>query len=367
MRCFPRPGRFRELLGRYSRSVGILLVVLLSVAVACESASPGGDRASSAPEPALPQVPEPALPLGTVTPTASLPKACPDDSVCAGFDVACPGVVESATVFTAIRVPLGSVRGMVAFLSGDYGQQWWAEESESTALLGRLQARGFVTVQVRWETGWSIASEGEDAGSGHLACRSASIIRWIHDHSYRPLDVPAGPIGRCGFCITGNSGGASQVSYALSFYGLDNILDGVFPTSGPPHAAQDKGCLRREGEDAYNYGNNAIVIDLAHGFLSDGPCERADPAFLSRWIEESVDTGGRDFVHPRTRIHFIHSDVDIPSLPHTLDYIARLRSAGTPFLTEQVIAGMPHRLQTSAAGLDALFDAILGGVTTSEE
>jgi hypothetical protein len=254
---------------------------------------------------------------------------------------------------------------MVALFSGDYGQQWWSEEAESTAFLDRLQERGFVTVQVRWETGWSIAAEGEDAGSGHLACRSASIIRWIHDHSYLPLDVPAGPIGRCGFCITGNSGGASQVSYALSFYGLDVILDGVFPTSGPPHAAQDKGCLRREGESAYDYGNNAVVIDLAHGFFTNGPCERADAAFLPRWIAESVDTGGLDFVHPETRIHFIHSDIDIPALAHTLDYIAKLRDAGTPFLMEQVIPGMPHRLQNSTAGLDALFDAIVEGVTPS--
>jgi len=53
---------------------------------------------------------------------------------------------------------------MVAFLSGDYGQQWWAEEPGSTAFLGRLQARGFFTVQVRWETGWSIAlAAGLDA------------------------------------------------------------------------------------------------------------------------------------------------------------------------------------------------------------
>jgi hypothetical protein len=77
-----------------------------------------------------------------------------------------------------------------------------------------------------------------------------------------------------------------------------------------------------------------------------------------------VDTGGRDFVHPATRGHFIHSDNDFPSVPHALDYIARLRAAGTPLLTEQVVPGMPYRLQTSAAGLEALFRAILGIDTT---
>jgi hypothetical protein len=186
------------------------------------------------------------------------------------------------------------------------------------------------------------------------------MIRWIHQNRFVPLNVPAGSVGRCGFCITGNSGGASQVSYALSFYGLDGLLDGVFPTSGPPQAAQDKGCLLRSGEAPYRYGSNSLVIDQAHGFLTGGPCRNADASFLPRWLAESVDTGGRDFVHPETRVHFIHSDFDVPAVPHALDYIARLRSAGTPLLTEQVIPGMPHRLQTSAVGLDALFRALVG-------
>ena len=333
------------------------------------SASPKAPSASPGPPspqaPAPTPVPVPTFALGTVTSIATQPKACPTGSVCAGFNVVCPGVTEPRIAFTATRMPLGSPRGMVVFFAGDFGQDWWAgEEPGSTAFLGRLQAQGFVTVQVRWETGWSIAAPGEDAGTGHLACRASSMIRWIHDHRYVPLHVPAGPIGQCGFCITGNSAGASQVSYALSFYGLDVILDGVFPTSGPPQAAQDKGCLRRQGENGYAYGSNAPVIDQAHGFLTTaGPCERADPTFLSRWLAESVDTGGRDFIHPETRVSFIHSDNDFPTVPHVLDYIARLRAAGTPFLTEKVVPGMPHRIQTSAAGLEALFRGILGSTT----
>ncbi len=308
----------------------------------------------------------PPLPVGTVTAVPNVPRDCPAGSVCAVFNVTCPGVRESRMAVTATRRPVSGTtpRGMVLFFSGDLGQSWWANEPGSIAFLDRLQARGFVTIQVRWAQGWSVAAAGEDAGSGRLACRPASMIRWLHDNRYVPLRVPPAAIGRCGFCITGNSAGASQVSYALSFYGLDPILDGVFPTSGPPHAAQDKGCLRRPGESRYAYGGNAIVFDQAHGYLTGGPCRNADPAFLARWLAESVDTGGRDFVHPETRVHFIHSDIDPPAVPHALDYIARLRRSGTPSLNEQVIPGMPHRLQASAAGLDALFRAILGPNTT---
>ena len=302
-----------------------------------------------------------ALPLGSVTSVAARPPDCPTGSSCEAFRVICPGVKEAHIAYTSTRPSSGSPRGMVIFFSGNVGTTWWAAEPGSIDLMGRLRARGLVTVQVRWARGWSIAAAGEDAGTGHLACRPASMIRWLHDHRYAPLGIPAGPIGRCGFCVTGNSGGASQISYALSFYGLEVLLDGVFPTSGPPQAAQDKGCLRRPGETHYHYGGKSIVIDQAHGFLAGGPCTNADAAFLARWLAESVDTGGRDFVHPETRIHFIHSDVDIPALPHALDYIARLHNAGTPHLTEQVIPGMPHTIQTSAAGLDALFRAIIAG------
>lgn len=43
--------------------------------------------------------------------------------------------------------------------------------------------------------------------------------------------------------MTDNSGGSSQVSYALELYGFEGILDAVIPTSNPPHAAQEKGCF----------------------------------------------------------------------------------------------------------------------------
>jgi hypothetical protein len=249
---------------------------------------------------------------------------------------------------------------MVVLFSGGAGQGWWAREIGSVAFLRSLRLAGFVTVQLRWNTGWSVAALGEDAGTGRLACRPASMIKWIHDQRFVPLRLPARPVGGCGFCVTGNSGGASQVSYALSFYGLDTILDGVFPTSGPPHAAQDKGCLRRPGERFYAYGSNVRLIDEAHGFLGGaGPCERADATFLPRWLTESVDTGGQDFFHPATRVYFIHSDQDNPSVPHAADYIARLRAAGTPILREKVIVGMPHSLQSSPAGLNALFNALI--------
>ena len=136
-----------------------------------------------------------AVTIGTVAPVAILPKDCPTGYACAGYRVTCPGVSRPEIAFTAQRGPAGTPRGMAVLFSGDFGQDWWAQEAGSTAFLERLRSAGFVVVQLRWETGWSISAPGEDAGTGHLACRPASMIRWIHDHRFVPLQIPARPVG----------------------------------------------------------------------------------------------------------------------------------------------------------------------------
>ena len=71
--------------------------------------------------------------------------------------------------------------------------------------------------------------------------------------------------GVCGFCVLGGSGGSAQAAYSLSHYGLDAIVDGVFPIGGPTHAAIAKGCMRQNrAEDQYWY--NGSDFDSAYGF-----------------------------------------------------------------------------------------------------
>jgi hypothetical protein len=189
------------------------------------------------------------------------------------------------------------------------------------------------------------------------------VFKWVHDNQFAPLGLAQQAVGSCGFCISGNSGGASQVAYALSFYGLDSILDAVIPTSGPPHAAQAKGCLRRSGEEAYWYdGGASDTIDSSYGFAAgQGPCSRHDASFASRWDAESADTGGNDFFYPRTRVVVILGAQDASSAPpHARDFATRLDLAGTPYVTLQVVPNMAHPIQQSQDGLAALHAALLG-------
>jgi hypothetical protein len=246
--------------------------------------------------------------------------------------------------------------------TGGQGTQWFSAKGDLAATFVRdLRNDGFVVVQLRWVDSWLVSAPGENAGSGHLGCRPATVFKWVHDNQFLRLGVPAGPVGHCGFCITGNSGGASQSSYALSHYGLDSILDAVVPSGGPPHAAQTKGCLRNAGQESYWYASgSAATIDSSYGFQrTAGPCALHDPSFVSRWDAESVDTGGSDYFHEQTRVHFIFGGADSSSAPaHGRDYANRLIASGSPNVTVQVIPGMGHSI-VNQAGLAALRSALV--------
>jgi hypothetical protein len=302
------------------------------------------------------------LPLGTLSTTQASDSSCPAGHTCLGFQVVCPGVQLPARGFLATATAQGQPRGVVLFATGGPGTSWWSQSSSAAAaFISDLRADGFMIAQLRWQDGWLVSAPGEDAGSGHLGCRPATVVKWVHDNLYQPLGLQPAR-GACGYCITGNSGGASQVSYALSHYGLDALLDAVVPTSGPPHAAQAKGCLRNPGEEPYWYENgSASTIDSSYGFAAgQGPCVMHDSSFIGRWTEESVDTGGNDYSHAETRIHIILGGQDTSSAPpHAGDYMARLLSAGSPYATLEVVPQMAHPIQASADGLAALRRTLL--------
>lgn len=303
------------------------------------------------------------LPLGTVTLTSDTDPSCPPGHTCQGIEVSCPAVSEPARAFLATTQATAPVRGLVMLATGGGGTSWWSEASGLAAsFVDSLRGDGFVVVQLRWVDPWLAAAPGEDAGSGHLACRPATVFKRVHDNQFAPLGLPATKVGRCGFCISGNSGGASQVSYALSFYGLESILDAVIPTSGPPHAAQAKGCLRNAGQEAYWYDPGAAAtIDSSYGFAAgQGPCATHEPGFVSRWNAESADTGGNDFFYPDTRVVVILGGQDTGSAPaHARDFATRLALAGTPYVTLQTVPNMGHPIRQSSDGLAALHAALL--------
>jgi len=270
-------------------------------------------------------------------------------------------VSASADGFIAVGAATGSPRGLAVFFSGGYGTGWWGAGSDLVQpWLGDIRASGLETVLVEWKDSWLVSSPGEKAGVAALACRPSTAVKWVHDHLYVPLGIPPGP-GECGFCITGNSGGSSQVSYALSFYGEDRILNADFPTSGPPHGAINKGCIRgAPNPQRYWYTTWAQgVMDSSYGFHEDpihGPCYLQDPAYVDTWKADSVAKGGNDYSHPSTRVGFIIGGKDGSVAPaHARDYYNKLvKVGGSLAVNWTVVPEMPHSITNSPEGLAEL-------------
>lgn len=299
--------------------------------------------------------------VSDATPTAD----CLDGYSCDHVTIRCPGIEAPAAATVGVRQPSAAGKGMVAFFIGGRGVDWYSADGGRPAsqLMSELAASGYYVVEVKWDqdSPWLAASDGEDAGPARLACRPATLIDWIRDHEYLPLEIPDRPVGECGFCVSGNSAGASQVGYGLSHYGLEDLLDAVVLSGGPPHASQDKGCLARPEEGEFHYWpNHRRLIDSSYGFLhGGGPCETSDADFLTRWSSEGINTGGSDYVHPQTRVEFLFgSDDDTPAVALGLDYYARLSDAATPYVSSRTVRGAGQGMQDTSAGAEALYAAI---------
>jgi hypothetical protein len=298
----------------------------------------------------------PGRPLGTLM--LGLPTAinCPTGATCNNFTVICPGLAQ-ITGSISDQKPTIPTRGLVVFFSGAVGGIFWSQSgatSRADPFMQSLLDNGFELVQVRWgNNGWLKAAEGVQSGQEAMACRPATAIQWVHDNLYAPLGL------QHAFCITGNSSGASQITYALSSYGIADIVDVAIPTSGPPFASISKGCLLQQG---YAYiKNNLTAVDSSFGYVSPdwGPCFAHDPSFTATWDANSVETGGIQYNYPTTRVHIILGVQDDLSIKnHVDDYYQVLVQAQQPKLTKQLVDHMSHTIQDSVDGLDALFIAL---------
>jgi hypothetical protein len=302
-------------------------------------------------------------PLGSLAVRDVVASDCPPGSRCTTFTVACPGVQERARSAASIRRPTVRARGVVVFFSGAAGKGWWAKSDVARDFLSALTRAGFITAQVAWKDSWLRSAPGEQVGPAVLGCRPATVIAWLYATVYRPLRLarPATGLARCGFCVTGNSGGATQAAYALTHYELDRLLDSVVLTGGPPHGSLAKGCLRRPADSEYWYSRwAAAIVDASYGFRRDaGPCALADATFAERWQRDSVATGGIDYEHPRTRVVFLFGRSDgSEAVPHGKDYAARLRLSSPAVRTLSVRAA--HQFALSPSGLAVLRQILLG-------
>lgn len=293
--------------------------------------------------------------LGSAT-TTSNSVTCPIGAACTGLKISCPSLQQVDAVTLAEFNPASSPRGTVLFFTGGGGTSWYKDSSPTTSMFNSLVSSGLRVIEAAWQNPWTSAADGERAGIVKLACRPATTIKWVYDNKYAPLGVQPDKVGKCGFCVTGNSGGSAQTMYSLGYYGLDNIINAAIPSSGPPYAAMTKGCL---GQGNYAYDAHSIPrLDNPYGFLSgNGPCETKNATWTSYWNADSIDITANDNYFPTTRVAFLLGGNDLEMQAHVSDYYPKL--SGTPYLSTYTVPNGPHELPDYGPGANAILAAIL--------
>ncbi len=173
-----------------------------------------------------PTLPIAARPIGTIEEVTEEQCLGSYGEECRRAAVACPGI---ASAVARIRVTGAGEAGTILLPTGSRGTAWYRVGEENpqgidgivVALTETLLGDGFKLVEVAWDEPGVWEGPG---GSITLACRSATVFRWLEQnvHSSGPL------------IAQGNSGGNAQIALSLAYYGLDEILDLANLSGGPP-------------------------------------------------------------------------------------------------------------------------------------
>lgn len=276
---------------------------------------------------------------------------------CYELEVRCPQVAEPERATLKVSGPSnGQVRGTIMLMTGGGGTGLWEGFGlDARRVLGELREAGFRTVQLQWARGWLVGADEALEGQARLACRPATVARWVYDHLNVQTPTPV-------FCVTGNSGGAAQVSYMLAQYGLADILSVVIPSGGPPMGRIDLGCIRDDPANQalwYEQGS-AGTIDRGFGVSSNGPCARGDVAFREQFQEASVAFGNWQYVYPHTMVWFLFGENDSSNaVAQGKAYYERVLQEGSPLVEMGTVPGTPHAVPSTRQGAEKIRDILL--------
>jgi hypothetical protein len=223
--------------------------------------------------------------------------------------------------------------------------------------MDELEAAGFRTVQVIWDASWWYGAQNQLEGHAKLACRAATVSRWIYDNIHESPDMR--------YCATGHSNGASEVAYAIAQYGLADIFDAVLFESGPNWARIDYGCIEDSSDPKtqalfYQEFGGRMIINQGLGLGSQGACVDQEESFRP-WFEEAslAFDAAWPYSYPNTRLAFVFGENDLSTTAvHGLYYYTTVVGAGSPMVSVQVAADTDHWLADTPQGTAAIRRAL---------
>jgi hypothetical protein len=342
---------------------------LLMLVVALAAGAVIGIVPAMVQEPAAAAGDPPGMSLGDVS-LVGAPAPCSrvPGHDCQGFQLTnCFGLPVMTGEFSVS--PTAAPIGVLVIFSPSNGVNWWAEGQTGEPrrkFVDDAVDDGYLMVQVRWDFDWKETFLGDptEPGMGELACRPATITRFLYDRYWAGhLRVP----GVCGFCTFGGSGGGSQAIYPLTHYGAEDYLDAAIPASGPVNSAMQRNCLRKRTDTPYfNPPAHNDLFDPDYGFRTGtGPCANHDPAWASRWNADSVG-GGVDYAYPSSRVHIILGENDTPQRSQVGDLIRKYAEHQTPYLNVHVVEGLGHTMEGSPTNPASAFPALEAALRRSD-
>jgi hypothetical protein len=299
--------------------------------------------------------------LGSVTASnqpcdASEPATHLAATTCTRVTVSCAGVQPlDAELRTTAPVPGSTSRGTIVFGTGGGGTEWWdAKSTTAGGLLSDLAGAGFRVVQRRWVSDWEHGPANMTASS----CRYATLLHWLHDNVHETG----------AFCAGGNSGGSTEIAYALAHWNAEAILDMAVPTGGPPMGRIDRGCIDFAidpswcnslvpagwgGQPSCGYTSIEMGwIDEAYG--STAPCAAHSESERALLLGDSVAAPDATYGYPRTKVDFIWG-INDPSYAVASGLL--FAQAVTSAKGLEYVPNTAHAVMDTAAGAHAIFEA----------
>ena len=186
---------------------------------------------------------------------------------------------------------------------------------------------GLTVVQLRWDPPgiWG------DPRARTAACRYATAARWIYDN------VHIGGRSRL-FAAQGTSGGAAQIAFGLSHYGIGDFVDLANLGGGPPICPL---CANQPGV----------------------PQEPLLPSRLSPTCFVAPTASIREplLTYPTTVVRSFLGDQD-PNSECTADNARAYSAAITSSKSFATVAATPHVIESTQTGVDAYVASVRGAM-----
>ncbi len=265
-----------------------------------------------------------------------------------------------------------SLRGTVVLGTRGTGTLFFEDDVGGDVVVAELAADGFRVVQRRW------AGPAGPGGSGWIqlgtcvrasSCLYATLLDWVYENVHTSG----------AFAAVGTSGGAGEVGYALSTWGMSEILDLAVLAGGPPFVRLDYVCndatpwptlcqtvLPTNMIECSAPGEPPCLMVPGPGLVT---CRICDPAPSDAHLREDSILHSTAVTHyatanpsHETRVHFIVGSKDCQSVPARM--AALYHDSVTSQKVLQFLTQTPHIVTTEPRGQDAVVRAVLAGTAT---